>query len=352
MQGDTAPPDPELEAQLRRIVQRDLAAEILRIEALAQQLGTRRFYRVALATASPASLIARVDRPEHPGNRPAGVAAEPPFEPIRALLERCGCPVPGRYGGDSEAGIELLEDLGDLSLQAAVAGASEAERRTLYDEACELVPLLQRVADPGDIEAFRRRLDDELFAYKADLFARWALTAGGRASNAAEREIVVAAFGIVAAQCALAPRRLAHRDYQSTNLHCVPGRGLVMIDFQGAFLAPPEYDLVCLLRDSYVALPEAEVARHREHIRPLLPDAPDADEFDRRFDLLTLTRKGKDVARFLQAATERGDSRFLPYVPNTLDTLRGASARAALRDPRLADFSELCRELGERACAP
>jgi aminoglycoside/choline kinase family phosphotransferase len=352
VKGDTAFPEPELEARLRRIVQRDVGADILRFEMLAEQLGTRRFYRLALAEASPASLIARIDRPEDPDNRPAGVAAEPPFEPIRALLERCGCPVPGRYGGDSGAGIELLEDLGDLSLQAAVARASADERRRLYDEACGLVPILQGVSDPGDVEAFRRRLDDELFAYKADLFARWALRAGGRPESSAEREVVVAAFGIVAAECALAPRRLAHRDFQSANLHCVPGRGLVMIDFQGAFLAPPEYDLVCLLRDSYVALPAPEIARHLERIRPLLPDAPDADGFERRFDLLTLTRKGKDVARFLQAAAERGDARYLAYVPNTLEMLQAAAARAALRDPRLAAFSELCRDLGESSCAP
>jgi aminoglycoside/choline kinase family phosphotransferase len=344
--------DPELEARLRESVRAALGAEVERIESLPDQLGARHFFRLALANSSVASLIARVDRPEDPGNRPAGVAAEPPLEPIRALLERSGCPVPGRYGGDPEAGIELLEDVGDVSLLAAAAGASESERHSLYDEACGLVPKLQRISDPGDVEAFRRKLDDELFAYKADLFARWALPAGGRSPTAAERKTVAAAFGIVAVECARAPYRLAHRDFQSANLHWVPGRGLVMIDLQGAFLAPPEYDLVCLLRDSYVALPEAEVADHLERIRPQLPDAPESDTFTCRFDLLTLTRKGKDLARFFQTAAERGETRFLAYAPHTLALLRDAAARAAQRDPRLADFSELCQNLGDPSCAP
>ena len=72
-----------------------------------------------------------------------------------------------------------------------------------------------------------------------------------------------------------------------------------MIDFQGAFLAPPEYDLVCLLRDSYVELPEAEVAHLLHRVRARLPDRPEAAVFQHRFDALTLTRKGKDHARFL-----------------------------------------------------
>lgn len=124
-----------------------------------------------------------------------------------------------------------------------------------------------------------------------------------------------------------------------------------MIDLQGAFLAPPEYDLVCLLNDSYIELPEPEIAQHCAAVRPMLPDAPDAERFARRFDLLTLTRKGKDHARFLYAARERGDERFLAYAPTTVRQLRGAATRASARDPRLADLAALFHELPESPCA-
>ena len=57
------------------------------------------------------------------------------------------------------------------------------------------------------------------------------------------REVVVTAFRRIAATCREAPLRLAHRDFQSANLHvrsagAHAGR-LVMIDLQGALLAPP-----------------------------------------------------------------------------------------------------------------
>jgi aminoglycoside/choline kinase family phosphotransferase len=275
--------------------------------------------------------------------------------------------VPRRYGGDPEAGVDLLEDLGSLSLAQAVLAASPDERRALYAQACDLTVRLQGLANPGSgVAAFRRRLDGAQFAYKADLFAAWSLRRRRRAATPAEVAAVRDAFGWIAALAATAPARLAHRDFQSANLLVTPapppaaGEGtrprasatrIAMIDLQGAWLAPPEYDLVSLLRDSYLELPDAEVALHLERVRPRLPDAPDPETFARRFDLLTLTRKAKDHARFLYAAQTRGQRDFLRYLPTTVRTLRAASARAAQRDPQLASLAELIDRLPETPCA-
>jgi len=280
------------------------------------------------------------------------VAPEPPLEPIRALLEREGIPVPGRLAEDARAGIELLEDVGDVSLAAAATAADASERCALYQEACELVPRLQRIRDPGGVAAFTRRMDDALLAYKAALFREW--VAEPHAGPAAGRA-VTDAFARIAAAVRAAPARLAHRDLQSANVHVraarPTGRRLVLIDLQGALLAPPEYDLVCLLRDSYVELPWDEVLRHLARIRPALPDAPDADELAVRFDLLTLSRKGKDLARFVYAARRRGDERYLRFAPATVRALRAAGVRAAARDPRLAALAEILASLPEQPCA-
>lgn len=350
-----------IEAAIAHVAARALGATGVRIEWLAGELGLRRFARVWLEGGTHRSAVARVEAPEDAAGRPAGVAPEPPLEPIRALYEQAGLPVPARFGADSATGMELLEDVGDAPLRDVLAGVPEAERRALYEEACDLVPRIQAIV-PADVEAsaranvaaFRRRLDAPLFAYKAELFAEHALAARGRPATPAEREVVYAAFAAIARETAAAPARLAHRDLQSANLHVLfgrePGQRLAMIDLQGALLAPPEYDLVCLLRDSYVALPDAEVEHQLARIRPRLPDAPEPELFARRFDLLTLTRKGKDVARFLYAARERGDERYLGYVPGTLAMLRGAAQRSARREPAFAALAELIAELPESPC--
>lgn len=349
--------DPALEALLRRTLEASLGASAGRIEWLEAQLGLRRFARVHLqprpGTARdpslPPTLIARIEAPEDPAGRPAGAAPEPALEPIRALLEAAGLPVPARHGDDPGTGIDLLEDVGSLALRDAAAGADATELRALYAEACALVPRIQRVG-PSGVEAFHRRLDDPLLAYKAETF----LQAFDPALRRAATTVVRAAFARVADAVREAPARLAHRDFQSANLHlrpgAAPGQRLVMIDLQGAFLAPPEYDLVSLLRDSYVELAPGEVAHQIDAVRTQLPDAPKADVFARRFDLLTLTRKGKDLGRFLYAARVRGDRRFLPYVPATIRALRAAAVRAAEREPAFGALAEIVAELPEDPC--
>jgi hypothetical protein len=299
--------DTELTEQVRRVVREALGAEATQIELLPAQLGLRRFARVTLAGGPAATLVARVDAPEDPAGRPPGIPPEPPLEPLRALLERCGLPVPACYGADEAAGIQLLQDAGAVPLCDFARDASPAERRAIYAEACDLVPRIQRVADPeGRVAAFARRLDAAHFRYKAELFSEWSLPQRGRAASAGERACVSQAFALIADESARAPQRLAHRDLQSANLHVLPDRPapqrLMLIDLQGALLAPPEYDLACLLRDSYVELPEAEIEAHLARVRPQLPDAPEPADFARRLDLLALARKAKDHARFLYAA--------------------------------------------------
>jgi N-acetylmuramate 1-kinase len=343
-----------LESQLRDVC-RAAGLEPLRIEWLPAALSLRRFARIHTRSPAAPTAVARIEAPEDPAGRPAGTAPEPPHEPIRALLERAGLPVPRRLGGDTGAGIELLEDVGSLSLQQAAATLAPPARAELYREACALVPRIQAVARAPGVAAFDRQLDAALFAYKSDLVARYGLAARGRDATSAEAEVVRDAFAWIAAQAAKAPQRLAHRDYQSANLYvqrgAPSGARLRMIDVQGALLAPPEYDLVCLLCDSYVELPEAEIAAQLAAVRPALPDAPDAETFARRFDWLTLTRKGKDHARFLYAARERGDERYLAYSPTTVRQLRRAATRASARDPQLADLAALIHELPEEPCA-
>jgi hypothetical protein len=327
-----------------------LGVPVRAVEAIPAGIGRRRFYRLRLA-GPPHGAVARIDAPEDPAGRPAGAAPEPPLEPVRAFLERAGVPVPRRYAADPARGIELLEDAGDASLCDAFAARPRAAGEALVAQALDLVPRLQRLADDGSgVAAFGRRLDAALFRYKAELFAGASLPlALGRPPSAAETAAVCEAFDWIARHCARAPHRFAHRDFQSQNVMLREERGaarLTLIDLQGAFLAPPEYDLVCLLRDSYLALDEGFVERECARLRPALPDAPAADAFALRFDLLTLTRKGKDHARFL-GALARGDERYRRHLPRTAAMLRRAAARTRGEAAPLRRLAELVEGLPE-----
>jgi len=372
--------NPEPDAIIAQLVGAEFGVAVSKIEPLRGALGFRNFSRVWLEASKnkrnsiPETLVARIEGSEDPGRRPAGALPEPSLEPIRALLEAEGLPVPRRYAADPERGVELLEDLGETPLADFARTASKADLESLYGEACELPPRLQRIQPRSQIANFERQLDAAQLHYKAERFARWSLGAE-RGASPAETRVVCDAFERIARAIREAPQRLAHRDLQSANLHIVdparrvaglprraidssdhaigsardaveptrtgvrerPAR-LVMIDLQGAFMAPPEYDLVCLLRDSYVELEDAALDAHLARVRPALPDCPDEETFRLRFDLLTLTRKGKDHALFRAVAAERGDDRYLRYLPATRRYLQKASDRVS---SKLKEYSEL-----------
>lgn len=338
--------EPQLRSRLEAVAAEALGHSLEGIEAVAAGLGARRFFRLRLAAGEPQTVIARVEAPEDESLRPPGVAPEPPLEALRSFLERSGIPVPASYGRNAERDIELQEDLGDTSLEDLAGRVSQSERRHLYSEACAIVARLQGLqAEPAEVAAFGRRLDEALFRYKAEQVIAWALPwSHGRDTRASEARVVREAFDFVAAESGAAPQRLSHRDYKAANLFVRRG-ALVLIDLQGALLAPPEYDLVCLLRDSHVPLPEALVAELLAAARPGLPDAPSPEEFERRFTLLTLTRVGKDLSRYLYAARERSDDRYLRLLPQASRNLLAATQRSASWHPTLQRLGQLFAEL-------
>ncbi|MCP5044925.1 MAG: phosphotransferase [bacterium] len=340
---------------LAELVDREWGARLGPIEAIAPGLGNRRFFRLGLAgqSAPATSVIARVEADEDPAKRAVGAAPEPPLEPLRRFLEDAGIPVPRRFAADRDLGVELLEDAGDESLERAARQATGELRFALYRETCAWIPRLQALENPKPpLEAFSRRLDRTLFESKATRVVDWALPYWlGRDAKPSEREVVREVFDLVAQHCDAAPARLSHRDLKAANVHFVPtpegGRRIVLIDLQGAFLAPPEYDLVCLLRDSHVRLAWDEVVRHLDEIRPDLPDAPTPETFMERFTLLTLTRVAKDAAHYIHAFTSNADRRYLSFLPTAREVLREAAERAAPWHPALEPLAELFAELRE-----
>ena len=100
-----------------------------------------------------------------------------------------------------------------------------------------------------------------------------------------------------------------------------------MIDVQGAFLAPPEYDLACLLYDLQVDLPDPAIATLFEAGRARLPDPVDPALAATRFDALGLARLCKDVSHVVHAVLVRGDPRRRHEIPRGLRLIRDIARR-------------------------
>jgi hypothetical protein len=106
---------------------------------------------------------------------------------------------------------------------------------------------------------------------------------------------------------------------------------LVVIDFQDALQGPRQYDLVALLRDSYVELDRGFVDtmldRYIATFSQLTGERIDAKAFKDFFDLLTIQRKLKDAGRFEFINRVKGNPGFLVSIPASLRYVRDAFAR-------------------------
>ena len=259
------------------------------------------------------------------------VPTELPFVDVQRYLAKLGVRVPAILRYDDPAGMMVLEDLGDVTLEKALAKTSA---ETLYGSAVDLLASLRTASearpDAGSI-AFRRAFDEELYLWELHHFREWGLEAwSGKVLTASERSTLEEAFGSIARRLAAAPRGFTHRDYQSRNLMVKDGQ-LVVIDFQDALQGPRAYDLVALLRDSYVALDESLVdsllLRYQEKVAAFTGERVEAAAFRHLFDLLTLQRKLKDAARFEFINRVKHNPSFLPHIPQSLAYVRTAFER-------------------------
>jgi len=279
------------------------------------------------------------------GERPRDV----PFLDVARYLAAGGVPVPDVLHVDLAAGVIVLEDLGDVTVERALAAG--ANKLDLYRNAIRLLVTMQRYThdfpDPACI-AFQREFGEKLLRWEMEHFYEWGLVElTGCTPTAAERATLDAFFGEVVRRLVALPQGFVHRDYQSRNLMLQDGN-LRVIDFQDALKGPYLYDLVALLRDSYVAFDADEVAfLHAEFIdarRDAGLPAPSAGDLHRHFHLQAMQRKLKDAGRFVYIDRVKGNPKFLPNIPQSL-----AYAREALDQfPEFGDAREvLARYLPE-----
>ena len=263
-----------------------------------------------------------------------------PFLNVASLFEAIGVPIPRVLDEAGDLGILALEDLGDITMQAHLETATDDEREALYARAVDTILLLQsggREQDPTRFVPYGLAFDEAKLMWEMEFFITHFLGAyQGATLSAALRELIVAELREVVRELAAEPRVLCHRDYHSRNLMVSGGR-LFVIDFQDARMGPDTYDLVSLLRDSYVELPEPLVDRVIAEFAAARPEGTGSEhEFRRRFDVMALQRNLKALGTFGFQATARSNPAYARYVPRTIDHVR----RNLERTPRFARLHE------------
>ncbi|MCL2178930.1 MAG: phosphotransferase [Proteobacteria bacterium] len=320
------------EAQMRGLVEEAVGLKVLgaQVVRLKQDASLRSYFRIVLpggAEGEDSWVVMRMPKEglkqsEEGGTQPS--TEELPFLNVHRYLQGLGMPVPAVFCFDEARGMMLLEDLGDTTLEVHLKqhpGALEASYVALTDLLAQLRARAEK-APSSDCLGFRREFDKALYMWELEHFREWGLDIWSTLPRtAADNAALLECFEALACRLAALPRGFSHRDFQSRNLMLKRGRWH-LIDFQDALLAPRAYDLVALLRDSYIELePDFVLKMIRHYITCFARhsgESMDEKAFVQEFELLTVQRKLKDAARFEYIARQKKNPGFLPFIPASL----------------------------------
>ncbi|MNL20332.1 Stress response kinase A [compost metagenome] len=222
-------------------------------------------------------------------------------------------------------GLVLLEDLGDLTLERKFwESQSHDSSVEFYKMAIDQIVQIHHPAtlDNSDCTAFKIQFDVEKFMWEMN-YGKDNLLTGVLKFNFNEKsnKEITSIFNDICTKLHNEPKRIAHRDYHSRNL-MIKLDEMIVIDFQDARLGPIQYDLVSLMRDSYVDMSEPMANKlidyYLERSKPYLPKDFSREHFQRIYELQTIQRCFKACGSFASFYNLRDDRRYLKYLSGTL----------------------------------
>ena len=254
------------------------------------------------------------------------------------ILHKAGLPVFQVLAEGKNKPFMVIEDLGRITLQDKVRGASQSVRLTWYRQAVSVMnefhvralPLSKKGRLPL-MPPFTKRL----FGAEHELFANEFLK---RFDASQPHKKLLLELGSVAQSLTRLPRVVVHRDYQSTNL-MVNRRQLWLIDFQGMRKGPAVHDLASLLFDPYVNISQKAVKTLILHYASLVPERsfnPD-DVY-----LAGIQRLVQALGAYGRLSRLPGCEHFLEHVPCALARL-SIAARTLQKTSGIADWAATMR---------
>jgi tRNA threonylcarbamoyl adenosine modification protein YjeE len=308
---------------------------------------TRSYDRIALA-GRRAILMNAPRRPDGPpvrAGKPYSAIAHlaedvRPFVAMARGLRARGLSAPEILHADLDAGLLLLEDLGN---ELVVVGDPPRPIPARYAAAVDVLVVLHRQKLPA-LLAILPSLDYRLppydldaFLIEAELLLDWYLPRQNVGVLVAMRADFVALWRAALQSAIDSEPTWVLRDFHSPNLLWLPERAgfarIGLLDFQDAVMGPPAYDLASLLQDARVDVPEefeaAELHRYAQGRRRADPNF-DGAAFEALYAMLAVQRATKILGIFARLDRRDGKPQYLRHMPRVWGYLRRSLAHPAL----------------------
>ena len=286
-------------------------------------------------------------RDGRPYSRIAGLAEDVrPFVAVASALRGCNLSAPEIFAADLDDGFLVLEDFGDRVYGAELAAGAAQEE--LWRAATETLLVLGTIPVPDEIPLAGGDLhrvpgqDREVLGIEVDLLPEWYWPAVHRAPIPADaRAAFAAAWDGIFTRLDAEPKGWVLRDFHSPNLVWLPEREgyqrAGLLDFQDALKGSLAYDLVSLLQDARLDVPEKlenKLLAYYLRMRGAVEPGFEADRFQFAYAALGVQRNTKILGIFARLAARDGKHAYLRHIPR----IWGYLARG-LAHPELAALS-------------
>lgn len=291
-----------------------LKTDDFKVSSLAGDASTRRYYRVN-----------RQDQTWVLMSWDPFEAKNFPFLSVLSHFAKHNIQVPEVIAYSEKEGLVLLEDLGDLTLERKFWESQHPSQSvSFYKQAIDEIIKIHFIAtaDKNECSAFKIQFDTEKLLWEMN-YGKTNLLEGICQFEFSEKwnKELADVFHHICERLHTEPKYICHRDYHSRNLMIKLDK-MRVIDFQDARLGPIQYDLVSLLRDSYVQITDAMAAELIEDYlgkaAEFLPRNFSRAHFDEIYEVQTIQRCFKACGSFASFFNQRNDTRYLKYISHTL----------------------------------
>ena len=270
-------------------------------------------------------------------------------------LRRMRIPTPRIFEVWEAAGIIFLEYVHwprlDMFIHAHPQQMEHALRRTIQF----LQHMQQQCLWESHCPAFHRRFDQAKYQFEFQFHVRQQLLERFFGVHlSAKLEHAFEAFAQEISQTLDVKRAtFVHRDFQSSNMFFEDqaiDQPLKIIDFQDARHGLPVYDLVSILWDSYIPVPDALRTTLTREFYDYLKDSGidwSYDQYLQYVDYTIIQRKLHDAGAFAYNYHRFKSRHFLQFIPNTLDMV----IHVLEKYPRFAPLTELFVHLNQEKSA-
>lgn len=256
------------------------------------------------------------------------------FATIATHLHSLGLSAPAILAADHDQHLLLLEDLGD-ALFPTVAERHPHWQNRLWSSAIDVLVTLGDHPPPSGLPLLDGAEMARIARMAVDVYQPAAT-----GSPAVGQDEFAETLARIAAPLIAGPPVLMLRDYHAGNLIWLPRRRATarvgLLDFQDAMAAHPAYDLVSLLQDARLDLPQAlQAAMIARYCRATGQNAG----FAAAYAMMGAQRALRIIGIFARLALVSAKPQYLQHMPRVWQQLQ-----RNLAHPALAELARLCQK--------